>query len=285
MATNASAGLNASANIPRNPFPVNPATTNNASQNVVVTNELERINGLLYTVQIGVFSKQITKAQLFNLGPIYTELLPSGLYRYTAGIYNQKDRLLDDKRKVVELGVRDAFVSAYYNSKRIPFAEANRLQTENTNLKLETQNPIVFPTQNDLPATNTVNANTNPVATNATPVVNAFSNGVTSGPTPTADNGVKYDEAGITFKVQIGAYKNQVPNDVAAKFLSIKTWPVSNVVINGLYIYTIGSFSGLPYAKKLKDEAVSLGINDAFITVYKDGKKVYGAEASKYLGQ
>jgi hypothetical protein len=285
VAANTSAGLVENANIPRNPFPVNQNAVIPVNQSVVVTNELERINGLLYTVQIGVFSKQITKAQLFNLGPIYTEQLPSGLYRYTAGIYNQTDRLLEDKRKVVDLGVRDAFVSAYYNSKRIPFAEAKRLQTENSNLKLEVQNPIIFPgagSTEQVPAnTNASNAPSN----NSVPATNAFSNGVTSGPTPTPENGVKYDEAGITFKVQIGAYKNQVPNDVASKFLSIKTWPVSNVVINGLYIYTIGSFSGLTYAKKLKDEAVSLGINDAFITVYKDGKKVYGAEAAKYLGQ
>lgn len=283
VAANTSAGLVENANIPRNPFPVNQNAVIPANQSVVVTNELERINGLLYTVQIGVFSKQITKAQLYNLGPIYTEQLPSGLYRYTAGIYNQTDRLLEDKRKVVELGVRDAFVSAYYNSKRIPFAEAKRLQTENSNLKLEVQNPIVFPGAGS--PGQVVTNTTNVPVTNSVPATNAFSNGVTSGPTPTPENGVKYEEAGITFKVQIGAYKNQVPNDVASKFLSIKTWPVSNVVINGLYIYSIGSFSGLNFAKQLKDEAVSLGISDAFITVYRDGKKLYGAEAAKYLGQ
>jgi hypothetical protein len=115
--------------------------------------------------------------------------------------------------------------------------------------------------------------------------VKPFNNGVTSGPTPTADNGVKADEAGISYKVQIGAYKNQVPNDVAAKFLNIKTWPVNNVVINGLYIYTIGNFTGVSFAKKLRDEAVSIGITDAYITVYKDGKKLYGNEATQYLSK
>lgn len=290
MATNTSAGLTTNANVPRNPFPTNTQAVVSNQQTVVVSNELEKINGLLYTVQIGVFSKQVTKAQLFNLSPIYTEQLPSGLYRYTAGIYNQKDRLLNDKKKVVDLGVKDAFVSAYYNSKKTTFAEAEKLQAENSNLKLETQNPIIFPnasainTTNSSESTATTNTNNNQTAPQ-TPQVAAFTNGVTSGPAPTANNGVKYDEAGITFKVQIGAYKNQVPNDVAAKFLSIKTWPVSNVVINGLFIYTIGSFNGLSFAKQLKDEAISIGINDAFITVYKDGKKLYGAEATQYLNQ
>jgi hypothetical protein len=115
--------------------------------------------------------------------------------------------------------------------------------------------------------------------------VAAFTNGVTSGPAPTDENGVKTDEAGISFKVQIGAYKNQVPNEVASKFLNIKTWPVQNVVINGLYIYTIGNFTAASFAKKLKDEAISVGIIDAYITVYKDGKKIYGAEATQYLSR
>lgn len=296
--SNVSAGITPNANIPKNNA-VQAIVSDN--QPVVVTKELEQTNGLLYTIQIGVYSKEVKRSQLFNLKPIYTEKLPSGLYRYTAGIYNQPVKLLEDKSKVVALGVKDAFVSAYYNSKRIPFAEGKKLQAENQNLKLEVENPIIFPNSGNQSATVTNNtstvSNTNEVITptvnntvslptsNNSTSVKPFNNGVTSGPTPTADNGVKADEAGISYKVQIGAYKNQVPNDVAAKFLNIKTWPVNNVVINGLYIYTIGNFTGVSFAKKLRDEAVSIGITDAYITVYKDGKKLYGNEATQYLSK
>ena len=289
---NTSAGITVNSNVPRNTFTAptaNPTNSVTDSQPAEVTNELEKMNGLLYTVQIGVYSKQVTRGQLFNLKPIYTEKLPNGLYRYTAGIYNQSGRLLDDKRKVVDLGVKDAFVSAYYNAKRIPFAEGQKLQTENTNLKMETENPIIFGSGFNpaVSTNNTISTNTTTAIANATPTptIAAFSNGVTSGPAPTAENGVKTDESGISFKVQIGAYKNQVPNEVASKFLNIKTWPVQNVVINSLYIYTIGNFTTASFAKKLKDEAISVGINDAYITVYKDGKKLYGTEANQYLSR
>jgi len=301
-ATNASAGLTKNTNIPKNtiaPATNNVATNNTAANNqpAEVTKELEQMNGLLYTVQIGVFSKQTTKAQLLGLKPIYTEKLPNGLYRYTAGIYNQSSKLLEDKRKVIDLGVKDAFVSAYYNAKRIPFSEGQKLQAENNNLKMEAENPIVFPgvnaatTSANEPVITLVNEPVNNNVQNNEPVitlvneVKPFSNGVTNGPEPTADNGVKADETGISFKVQIGAYKNQVPNDVASKFLNIKTWPVKNNTINGLYIYTIGNFTNVSFAKKLKDEAIALGITDAFITVYKDGKKLYGAEATELLSK
>lgn len=285
VAANTTAGIT-TANVPRNPFPVNTTASNVTpdAQPAEITRELEQMNGLLFTVQIGVYSKQATRSQLSGLRPIYTEKLPNGLYRYTAGIYNQGSKLLEDKRKVVDLGVKDAFVSAYYNSKRIPFAEGQKLQMENNNLKMEAENPIIFPGSGAVsPSNNTTSQPAANTAATNQPTVAAFSNGVTTGPAPTPENGVKTDEAGISYKVQIGAYKNQVPNDVASKFLNIKTWPVNNVVINGLYIYTIGNFTGISFAKKLKDEAISVGITDAFITVYKDGKKLYGAEAARYL--
>ncbi len=298
--TDTSAGLTKNTSIARNNQAVNNTSTNNVANTVintqaVVTSELEKMNGLLYTVQIGVYSKQTTSSQLFNLKPIYTEQLPSGLYRYTAGIYNQADLIVGDKRKVVDLGVKDAFITAYYNSKRIAFTDGKKLQLENSNLKMETQNPIIFSesnnvaTINNTPVNVTTTANNSVVAeipTNTSTLnVTAFSNGVTSTPIPTAENGVKTDDVGISFKVQVGAYRYQVPNDVAAKFLSIKNWPVNNLVINGLYIYTFGNFNAASFAKKLRDEAVGLGITDAFVTVYKDGKKLYGAEAIQYLNR
>jgi hypothetical protein len=285
VAANTTAGIT-TANVPRNPFPINTTASNviTDAQPAEITKELEQMNGLLFTVQIGVYSKQATRSQLSGLKPIYTEKLPNGLYRYTAGIYNQGSKLLEDKRKVVDLGVKDAFVSAYYNSKRIPFAEGQKLQAENANLKMEAENPIIFPGSGTVtPANNTTTQPvTNATATNQ-PTVAAFSNGISTGPAPTPENGIKTDEAGISYKVQIGAYRNQVPNEMASKFLNIKTWPVNNVVINGLYIYTIGNFTGMSFAKKLKEEAISVGITDAFITVYKDGKKLYGVEAAGYL--
>ena len=284
---NTSAGLTTNNNVPKNAVS-QPNKTIADNSPVEITNELEKINGLLYTVQIGVYSKEVTRSQLSNLKPIFTEKLPSGLYRYTAGIYNQSVKLLDDKQKVIGLGVKDAFVSAYYNAKRIPFAEGKKLQLENQNVKMEVENPIIFPNGSTTvqPILNAFVPTTN-TATNAvsTPTVSPFNNGVTTGPTPTAENGVKTDDSGISYKVQIGAYKNQVPNDVAAKFLNIKTWPVNNVVLNGLFIYTIGNFNGVSFAKKLKDEAISVGISDAYITVYKDGKKLYGSEATTYLSK
>lgn len=265
------AGITANVNVPK-------AAVNQAIQeSVTVTKELDKIDGLLYTIQIGVFTRQVSKPQILSLRPIFREQLPNGLYRYTAGIYNNPEKLLLDKNKVVEMGIRDAFVSAYLNGKRIPFAEAKDRQASDATLKLEPENPIVFPVIN-APVSGPFDAQLN------APVnIEPFRNSVTNYPPPTPENGVKTNEEGVSFKVQIGAFSKQVPADVAAKFSSIRSWPVDNKQINGLFIYNIGNFSEAKFAKELKEEAVRLGITDAFISVYRDGRKLYGAEAEGYL--
>jgi hypothetical protein len=256
------AGITANANIPV-------AAVNAVFAEKVRAGELEKTNGLLYTIQIGVYNRQVTAQQLLNLRPLFTEQLPNGLYRYTAGIYNNAAKLNTDKQHVVDLGVRDAFISAYINGKKIPVTEARNRQANDETIKLEAEDPIVFPGSPAAPTT----------------PVQPFSNGVSGYPAPTAENGVKSTEEGICFKVQIGAYSRQLPADVAEKFSAIKSWPVENKQVNGLYIYNIGNFSSAPFAKSLKEEANRVGIADAFITVYQDGRKLSGPEASQYLSR
>lgn len=281
LSPNVSAGISANNNIPKNtvvtPVNTNPLTAN--TEPAVVTKELEQINGLLFTVQIGVYSRQVTRGQLYNLSPIFTEKLPSGLYRYTAGIYNVKDHLSTDRARVNGIGIKDAFSSAYYNGKRITFTQAEQIKNDSVNLKMEPENPIVFPAIADAAAANT---NTNG---GTTPAVTPFTNGVTTGPAPTAENGVKVGEEGISFKVQIGAYRNQVPAEIAANFQKIKEWPVDNKLINALFIYTVGNFTEAKFAKQLKDQMIGLGIGDAFVSVYQNGKKLTYAESQQYLNR
>lgn len=276
------AGITANSNLPK--ANAIPSVNNvNSSDNIVTAKELEKINGLLFTVQIGVYSKKVTKQGLQNLKPIYTEQLQNGLYRYTAGIYNNADRVILDKNKVNEIGFKDAFISAYLNGKRISFNDGKERQKNDPTIKMENENPIEFSESTAEVNRTENNGNTNLNTQPPNSVSNStqpFSNGISNYPAATEENGVKQNEEGISFKVQIGAYSKQVPNDVADKFSAIKNWPIENKQINNLFIYNVGNFTEAKFAKTLKDEAIRIGISDAFITVYKDGKKVYGQEAT-----
>lgn len=283
---NTTAGITSTSNIPVNPE-ANP-NTNNAVP-APINGELGKTEGLLFTVQIGVYAENVSADRLLNLKPLFTEALPNGNFRYTAGIYNNIDRVKADRLRVNELGIRDAFVSAYLNGQRIRIGEA--LDKANAGgVTFPQENPILFPGGGATPApviTNTTTT-TSAVASNEqtpanTATVQPFSNGVAEGPAPTPENGVKATDEGVTFKVQIGAYRKQVPEAVANNWMQVKTWPVKYTQLNDMYIYTIGSFSEARFAEQLRKEVRAYGITDAFIVVFKDGKKLSFAEGVPYL--
>jgi hypothetical protein len=280
----ATAGITANNNVPVNIEPTN----NNVSAETqpVQSGNLTTVNGLFFTIQIGFYSNNVSNAQLRNLKPIFREQLTNGSYRYTAGIYSDLELVKTDRRKVNAIGINDAFVSAYLNGQKIKITDAiDKVSTDKT-IQFPPQQPIIFPGETVTPQpvnNNPQPTNTNTPIENTAPGIQPFSNGVTEGPAPTAENGVKANDEGITFKVQIGAYSKQVPQQTADTWLKVKTWPIKYIIINNLYLYTVGSFTEARFAEKLKTEVVGLGITDAFVTVFKDGKKLSPTEAQTYL--
>jgi len=75
-------------------------------------------------------------------------------------------------------------------------------------------------------------------------------------------------EAGMTFKVQIGAYSTQPSK---SKFPGAGS--VNIDLINGMYKVTVGNFKTLDDAVKHRDELKSKGYN-GFIAKYKDGVRI-----------
>ena len=75
-------------------------------------------------------------------------------------------------------------------------------------------------------------------------------------------------EAGMSFKVQIGAYSTE-PNK--SKFSG--AGKVNIDLINGMYKVTTGNFKTLDEAVKFRDELKSKGFN-GFIAKYKDGARI-----------
>lgn len=86
--------------------------------------QVEAVRGLFYTVQVGVYSKPTPLGRLYNLSDLNSELTSSGLIRYTTGRYSSVASASQGKSTAVAAGVEDAFVTAYYNGRRISLAEA-----------------------------------------------------------------------------------------------------------------------------------------------------------------
>ena len=89
--------------------------------------QVETVKGLFYTVQVGVYSKPVPLGKLFNITPLNSERTETEKVRYTTGVFLEMEAARLRKDETVVLGVKDAFVTAYLNGKRIPMREANAL--------------------------------------------------------------------------------------------------------------------------------------------------------------
>lgn len=89
--------------------------------------QVETVKGLFFTVQVGVYSKPVALDKLFNITPLNSEAITGGRIRYTTGIFRDLDVVRARREDAVTKGVKDAFITAYLNGKRIPVAEARAL--------------------------------------------------------------------------------------------------------------------------------------------------------------
>ena len=116
---------------------VNNQTSNkiNNSVKIVVSNsdnglnnDLLSINGLFYTVQVGVFTTPKISSDLKGVTPLYTEKTSNGYLRYTTGIYKDYSSADTRKETVRVQGIKDAYVIAYNKNQRITVAKAKEVE-------------------------------------------------------------------------------------------------------------------------------------------------------------
>ena len=81
--------------------------------------------------------------------------------------------------------------------------------------------------------------------------------------------------SGIVYKVQVGAYSQQVPLERAMIFVQFADQGIEHFQnANGLTIYSIGGMDSYQAAQSLKETIQAAGIVDAFITKYSNGKRL-----------
>jgi hypothetical protein len=107
--------------------PVSPPVTkqqqSNTSKKPVVMHQ-----GLEFRVQIMAADKKIMSAAAmqskYHLSYPVEEVYQDGYYRYTVGHFNSYQAALSESRRIRANGIRDAFVTAYRNGKRVPLTKA-----------------------------------------------------------------------------------------------------------------------------------------------------------------
>ena len=239
--------------------PANASSSNAANTtggtSIANATDVKSVTGLFYTVQIGVFSRATTSAQLYDIAPLDSERTDNGLIRYTTGRFTSEATAVRSKNSINEKGIKDAFVIAYMDGKRISLTAAKSMidsQGESV-ISKDKQEYSFVPSDT---TTTEASANSLTVSSNK----------------------------GITFKVQVGAYREKVPLSEANKLLKVANKGIKTFKDdNGLLIYTIGETMEYETANNLKSEAVNQGISGAFVIAFKDGKKITATEALDIL--
>lgn len=76
----------------------------------------------------------------------------------------------------------------------------------------------------------------------------------------------------VRFKVQIGAFKDLIPSEIAEIYLKLEG--IEERHENNFTILSIGNFASYEEAEKYKTTILDQGISDAFIVAYSDEKKI-----------
>jgi len=88
----------------------------------------------------------------------------------------------------------------------------------------------------------------------------------------------------VSFKVQIGVFKNEPPADLKEKFNSIQGVQQA-ATSSGMIRYTAGSFQTLEEAEKLKEQLKKKGIDGAFVVAFFKNDLISIPEAQELLKQ
>lgn len=129
------------------------------------------------------------------------------------------------------------------------------------------------PVSNPIPTT-TVKETDTPLV-NTQPIITTTKNNEK----PIKENSID-TEKGIIYKVQIKSSSKLLPkSDKAYKIYSNLHYEK----VDGMYKYAYSPFIEFDLANKVLKKVKSSGFPDAFIVVYKDGKRLSGAKAKEYL--
>ena len=233
--------------------------------------------GIVYKVQIGAFRNPISPDAFKGIKPIVGESTGTGLIRYQAGAFKDFASADFAKDEIREIGYPDAFVVAFLNGKRISVAEARSGNVTGAAAPAQPR-PNTGNNQNAVTVTqSTGGTSTAGQASQTQPKKLPGNSVVKQGDLVIRDVA---NQGGTFFTVQVGVYSKPV---TSAEIYNITPLNQENLP-NGTYRYTTGVYKDEATATQAKDEVVSLGISDAFVTAYKTGARTTVETAREELG-
>ncbi|HOE38027.1 MAG TPA: hypothetical protein PLY69_00455 [Bacteroidales bacterium] len=224
-----------------------------AETRTTINTELAQTTDVFYCIQVGVYRERINPERLYNLAPLFYDEYRPGLVRHVFGKYYDLNTALQEQNRIRQLGITDAFVTAYANGKQIYLYEArNLLANEN----LENKQEITLSEEHVAQAQGQAQERPEMQREPREP-----------------EQQQEVDK--IEYYIQLGAFRNEPNNIVRDMFLKLagnkKLYKTTN---NNLHIYRVGSFDKYNEALTQLNNIKNLGVTDAFVLAFNNGKRI-----------
>lgn len=203
----------------------------NVEEQDVQVSDVNDRGELYFTVQVGVYSANISPKTVLSLSPLNQERIPNNLVRYSSGVYGSLSQAIVARNLIVQNGISDAFVTAYYQGERITISRAKELAGSGT--------------------TTPSSGNTSPVESTTQPEESG------------SQNTTAVSE--VTYFVQVGPYTGSIPVDQARIILGLSSYGVIVEKNNDATLYKIGNFTNRSEAETLREDLVSKGLVDPIV--------------------
>jgi hypothetical protein len=199
-------------------------------------------NEKVFTVELARYTGPVPNdemAYLLSIGDVKSTVLPdNSTVLYTAGTYKEIQNAVKRKDELVAEGNKNAKVG-YFKDGNLMILSDEEIS------KMLNKNDVTPNTTN---------------TTSVIPVPNETS----------LNNENEFAKGDIVYRVQLGAYKNRISKEIfrnAGTVLELKT-------DDNYFRYTTKGYKTIESAANAKADLVLEGYGDAFITAYKDGKRI-----------
>jgi hypothetical protein len=204
-----------------------------------------------YAVQVGVYSTSKAPGPIASINDLKVEQINDKLFRYSSGRYPDYNTADSAKKSIIHDGVKDAFIVVYKNG--------------NYEIVKEINEPLaaVKETPKETPVETKSSEKEAPVKKNLEIKPVEITNK-------------------LVYKVQIGAYKRDIPFNMIESYLALNDKGISTQTDDReLHIFYAGTFDDFSHAEILRKEVINSGVPDAFIVALQNGKRVPITEEMK----
>jgi len=221
-----------------------------AGKNIDLENDIRKVQGLFYSIQVGVFKKYFPPERIKNFTPLYVDIAENGLYKHLSGIFYNLNEAGNKQNEIIKNGVSDAFITAYNNGKRIKVADAKKIASEKIQ-PVEKQEPI----------------NVKPQAENKPENIQQKNVAET-----------------IYFRVQLGMFTAKIPDEIETIYKKVLgTNYISITDAKGLFVYTKDIFNNYDSAMEQQKELSNAGIENIVIAAFKGSNRISVDKAFELL--